>query len=169
MKKNYLKNTAKEVMAEKSIFEQLADYYYKDSNNFKKGCRFDYGLSFKDTHEFATDEGMTKSEFMNKLVETVSDKFNDKEVSVRWKKTKNEYFVIIEKDDNIVPQYQDENGYSKVDLINKEGETKSEFVHNLMWLAWKGEIPEGMEVYHVNGIKTDNRLGNLALREKIAI
>ena len=35
------------------------------------------------------------------------------------------------------------------------------FVHRLVWETFNGEIPEGMEIDHINTIKTDNRLENL--------
>lgn len=33
--------------------------------------------------------------------------------------------------------------------------------HRLIWEAVNGPIPEGMQVNHINGIKTDNRIINL--------
>lgn len=36
-------------------------------------------------------------------------------------------------------------------------------VHRLVYVAFKGPIPDGMTVDHINGIKTDNRLENLQL------
>jgi len=38
---------------------------------------------------------------------------------------------------------------------------QSKRVHRLVMLAFSGECPEGMEVNHKNGNKTDNRLENL--------
>lgn len=35
--------------------------------------------------------------------------------------------------------------------------------HRLVWLAFKGPIPFGLEVNHKNGVKSDNRLSNLEL------
>ena len=34
-------------------------------------------------------------------------------------------------------------------------------VHRLVWETFNGSIPEGMEIDHINTIKTDNRLENL--------
>lgn len=34
-------------------------------------------------------------------------------------------------------------------------------IHRLVYLAWHGSIPDGMEIDHVNGISTDNRPCNL--------
>lgn len=35
--------------------------------------------------------------------------------------------------------------------------------HRLVWYHFRGEIPEGLTINHINGIKTDNRLDNLEL------
>ena len=34
-------------------------------------------------------------------------------------------------------------------------------VHRAVWEAWRGPIPEGWQVHHLNGKTTDNRLENL--------
>ena len=41
--------------------------------------------------------------------------------------------------------------------INK----KTDYIHRVMWKIFKGSIPEGYEIDHLNSIKTDNRIGNL--------
>ena len=35
------------------------------------------------------------------------------------------------------------------------------FLHRLVWETFNGPVPEGYEIDHINGIKTDNRLENL--------
>ena len=34
-------------------------------------------------------------------------------------------------------------------------------VHRAVWIAWRGPIPKGWQVHHLNGKTTDNRLVNL--------
>lgn len=36
-------------------------------------------------------------------------------------------------------------------------------VHNIVWIAFNGPIPKGLEIDHENGNKSDNRLSNLRL------
>lgn len=52
-------------------------------------------------------------------------------------------------------------GYVRVGLsIN--GKSKGYFVHVLVLLAFKGRCPEGLESAHLNGVRHDNRIENLA-------
>ena len=53
-------------------------------------------------------------------------------------------------------------GYLYVGLW-KNGKQKYFSVHRLEYEAFYGEIPKGMQVNHINEIKTDNRLENLNL------
>lgn len=53
----------------------------------------------------------------------------------------------------------DKSGYLKVDL----GRRNTKSVHRLVWEAFHGQIPKGMEINHRNGSKIDNRLANLEL------
>ena len=41
------------------------------------------------------------------------------------------------------------NGYRTVRLYNKDGEMKQFYLHRLIWVAFKGKIPEGYEVDHL--------------------
>lgn len=53
-------------------------------------------------------------------------------------------------------------GYYIVNLKNK-GQRRHFLVHRLIWDAFNGPIPPGLEVNHINEEKTDNRLSNLNL------
>lgn len=53
-------------------------------------------------------------------------------------------------------------GYYRVRL-SKNGKITSYQVHRLVWEAFNGPIPEGMQVNHINEDKTDNSLTNLNL------
>lgn len=35
------------------------------------------------------------------------------------------------------------------------------YIHRLVYEAWIGNIPNGYNIDHINGIKTDNRVSNL--------
>lgn len=52
------------------------------------------------------------------------------------------------------------NGYRKV-MLWKDGRSKQIYVHRLVYLAFNGTIPEGMEVNHINECRADNRICNL--------
>lgn len=51
-------------------------------------------------------------------------------------------------------------GYRHVGLY-REGSCKTITIHTLVMLAFVGPRPEGMEVNHIDGDKTNNRLSNL--------
>lgn len=56
------------------------------------------------------------------------------------------------------------NGYVRYFLCTGEhGKIKNYFVHRLVYEAFVGEIPDGMQVNHINEDKTDNRPENLNL------
>ena len=55
-------------------------------------------------------------------------------------------------------------GYQQVGLYDNEGERKWYKLHRVVWESVTGEpIPEGLDVNHINEIKTDNRFCNLNL------
>ncbi|MBA1156926.1 HNH endonuclease [Microvirga mediterraneensis] len=44
-----------------------------------------------------------------------------------------------------------------------DGVASDRSVHRMVWEAFNGPIPKGMQINHLNGIKTDNRLENLEI------
>lgn len=56
-------------------------------------------------------------------------------------------------------------GYFQV-KINNGGKAKAEYVHRLVWKAFRGEIPEGYEIDHEDNNKSNNSLDNLNLKTR---
>ena len=54
------------------------------------------------------------------------------------------------------------NGYYLIGLY-KNSIQKFYYVHRFVWEAFNGQIPAGLQVNHINEVKTDNRLENLNL------
>ena len=54
------------------------------------------------------------------------------------------------------------NGYYRVGLC-KNSIRKMYLVHRLVWEAFNGQIPEGLQVNHISERKSENRLSNLNL------
>ena len=54
-------------------------------------------------------------------------------------------------------------GYLHVSLSNKEVKGKHFYVHQLVWKAFNGEIPDGLVVCHVDTNPQNNNLENLCL------
>ena len=53
-------------------------------------------------------------------------------------------------------------GYYLV-CLHKQSTQKNYYIHRLVFEAFNGQIPENMQVNHINEIKADNRLSNLNL------
>lgn len=52
-------------------------------------------------------------------------------------------------------------GYQMVRIVMDDGRSVCKTVHRLVWAAWHGEIPKGMEIDHCDDDKCNNALGNL--------
>lgn len=55
---------------------------------------------------------------------------------------------------------RDNRGYRRI-CLTKDRIQKNYAVHRIVWAAFNGPIPDGMQINHKNGIKHDNRLENL--------
>lgn len=64
---------------------------------------------------------------------------------------------------NYINGYINPSGYVQVLLKCTDGKQRKFYWHRVIWFAFNGEVPEGMEVNHINEDKTDNRLCNLNL------
>lgn len=61
-------------------------------------------------------------------------------------------------------EFEKYHAYKHTYLWNAElKKTKKYLVHRLVWEAFNGKIPDGMQINHINEIKDDNRLSNLSL------
>lgn len=56
----------------------------------------------------------------------------------------------------------DRDGYQKYTL-SRDSKSHFRFAHRLMYEAFVGPIPNGIQINHKNGAKSDNRLDNLEL------
>lgn len=62
----------------------------------------------------------------------------------------------------ILKQGRTRKGYYIV-LLCLNSVKKNSLIHRLVWESFNGPIPEGMQINHLNEIKSDNRLENLSL------
>lgn len=57
----------------------------------------------------------------------------------------------------------DKDGYYVATLTSDTKQIVHKSIHRLIWVCVNGEIPEGMQVNHINEDKSDNRICNLNL------
>ncbi len=58
-------------------------------------------------------------------------------------------------------QHQTSVGYRRISLTNEKGKRVGAEVHRLVYQAWKGEIPKGYWINHLDGVKNNNHISNL--------
>jgi hypothetical protein len=84
----------------------------------------------------------------------VSDAGRLRRISARRKQTKS--------GDYIKSPSRQKRGYLQYVLcVNRVLTCK--LAHRLVWEAFRDEIPDGLEINHINGLKDDNRLANLEI------
>ena len=78
----------------------------------------------------------------------------------RFRKGKNGSLVTVK--ERILKPKLTHNGYYRVGLC-KNSKIRFYMVHRLVWIAFNGTIPEGLQVNHISERKSENRLSNLNL------
>ena len=68
--------------------------------------------------------------------------------------------VIYSKRGNVLKQSKKKKGYLRVQATFK-GKNEYIAVHRISYIWFKGDIPEGLQIDHINNIKYDNRPANL--------
>ena len=53
------------------------------------------------------------------------------------------------------------NGYVRMTLTDDDGNVKSFYGHQLVWLAFNGQLPQGHQINHIDECKTNNAIWNL--------
>ena len=93
-----------------------------------------------------------------KKIEQENDEYFTGYAKIRIKKMRGYYY--IDKTGNIYNSKR-----QKMSATNTNGYLIScgVMVHRLVWMAFVGEIPDGMEIDHINCVRSDNRLENLRL------
>lgn len=70
--------------------------------------------------------------------------------------------VYSSKSKKILKWAIDRDGYPRVDLYSN-GKQKHFKIHKLVWITWRGTIPEGMQINHKDDNKKNPSLSNLYL------
>jgi len=73
---------------------------------------------------------------------------------------------IFNSNDRELNPYRHTNGYRQFKTFENGGVTTPYYVHRFVWEYFNGEIPQGLEINHINEDKSDNRLENLELVTK---
>jgi len=63
-----------------------------------------------------------------------------------------------------IKQHVGKNGYPALCVRDTSDRVRKVYLHRLLWMAFKGNIPKGMEVSHTNSVRLDCRLENLCIQ-----
>jgi hypothetical protein len=70
--------------------------------------------------------------------------------------------ILYSETSKICPDYHGNNGYRKIKIYpDGRKERKAFWLNRLVWQAFYGEIPEGMQIDHIDGDRLNNALVNL--------
>ena len=79
-----------------------------------------------------------------------------------WRRTHHTSYGTFLKRKQIKP-YKAKNNYLMVSLHDNDGNRKRFYVHRLVYMAFYGEIPKGMEIDHADTNRANNAVSNLRL------
>jgi len=92
--------------------------------------------------------------------------------NVRWAKLEgfsnyeiSDSGLVRNKKETLKP-FTDKDGYHKIRLYNDAGVRKHFYINRLVWQAFIGPIPKGLEIDHAQGERWNNSLGCLAMVTK---
>lgn len=63
----------------------------------------------------------------------------------------------------VMKPFNNGTGYMQVNLTGRDGTRKKHYVHRIVFSSFVSDIPEGLEVDHINNNRADNALSNLRL------
>lgn len=72
------------------------------------------------------------------------------------------YGTVYDKERDKIVKPWISNGYEQIN-VKDNGKWGTKYVHQLVWEAFNGKVPKGMEVNHISECKTENSLSNLNL------
>jgi hypothetical protein len=70
---------------------------------------------------------------------------------------------VVVRDDGYRAEHPTATGYGSVYLGRVDGKQRFARAHRVVWIAARGRIPGMYEINHRNGLRWDNRIGNLDL------
>lgn len=82
------------------------------------------------------------------------------DLGIRVELDQNGQPIIYSPKGNILAQNKKENGYLYV-FPSFKGKMENITVHRISYIWFKGDIPEGMQIDHINRVRHDNRPANL--------